>query len=92
MLESTAADDDHELGDLPDGAFVVEAPLHGSVARLLVAEGDRVAPDDPVATLEAMKTESLVRSPVGGTVLRIVRDAGSLVAAGAPLVVIVTDG
>ena len=82
---------EHELGDLPDGAFVIEAPLHGSVARLLVAEGDRIAPDDAVATLEAMKTESWVRSPVGGTVVRIVSDVGVLVAAGAPLVVVLAD-
>ena len=70
---------------------MIEAPLHGSVARLLVAEGDRIAPDDPVATLEAMKTESWVRSPVGGTVLRVVTDTGALVAAGSPLVVVLTD-
>ena len=92
VLEHATPAGEHELGDLPDGAFVIEAPLHGSVARLLVAEGDRIAPDDAVATLEAMKTESWVRSPVGGTVLRIVSDVGALVAAGAPLVVVVTDG
>ena len=37
----------HELGDLPDGAFVVEAPLHGvrgAAARR--SEGDRIAPGD----------------------------------------------
>jgi urea carboxylase len=82
---------DRELGALPDNAFVVEAPLHGSVARVVVAEGDRIDPDDAVAALEAMKTESWVRSPVGGTVVRIVCEAGALVAAGTPLVVIVGD-
>ena len=40
-----------------------------------------------------MKTESWVRTAVGGTVLRIVRPtAGVLVAAGSPLVVVLTDG
>jgi biotin carboxyl carrier protein len=39
-----------------------------------------------------MKTESSVASPVGGTVFRIVHDEGALVAAGAPLVVVVVDG
>ncbi len=92
VLESAMPVGDRHLGDLPDGAFVIEAPLHGSVARMLVAEGDRIAPDDPVATLEAMKTESWVRSPVGGTVLRILSDTGALVAAGSPLVVVVADG
>jgi biotin carboxyl carrier protein len=45
-----------------------------------------------VATLEAMKTESTVASPVGGTVLRVLCDAGAMVAAGAPILVVVVDG
>jgi urea carboxylase len=91
-LESTAPVSDHDVGDLPDGVFVIEAPLHGCLARVLVGEGERIAPDDPVATLEAMKTESWVRSPVGGTVVRIVCEPGALVAAGSPLMVVVVDG
>ena len=71
---------------------MIDAPLHGCVARFLVSEGDRIAPGDPVATLEAMKTESSVRSPVGGTVLRVLCDVGALVAAGSPLVMVATDG
>ncbi len=82
---------DRELGALPDGAFVVEAPLHGCVARLLVSEGDRVDPGAPVVVLEAMKTESSVPSPVGGTVVRLVCEEGAVVAAGTPLVVVVAD-
>ncbi|HEX5588038.1 MAG TPA: urea carboxylase [Acidimicrobiia bacterium] len=77
---------------LPDGAFVIESPLHGSVARLLVSVGARVAPGDPIVGLEAMKTESVVPSPVGGTVVQILCDTGALVASGAPLVVVQTDG
>ena len=61
------------------------------VARLLVSEGDRVAPGDAVVTLEAMKTESSVPSPVGGTVTRVVCEVGDLVTAGAPLLVVVAD-
>ena len=67
-----APSSDRDLGTLADGAFVVEAPLHGGVARVLVSVGDRVAPGDAVVTLEAMKTESAVPSPVGGTVTRVV--------------------
>jgi urea carboxylase len=91
-VDARAPSSDRDLGALPDGAFVVEAPLHGGVARLLVAEGDRVAPGEAVVTLEAMKTESAVPSPVGGTVLRVVCDVGDLVAAGTPLLVVVADG
>ncbi|MET0628713.1 MAG: urea carboxylase [Acidimicrobiia bacterium] len=78
--------------DLPDGAFVIESPLHGSVARLFVSPGARVVPGDPIVSLEAMKTESVVPSPVAGTVVQILCDTGALVASGAPLVVVQTDG
>ncbi len=54
--------------------------------------GDRVAPGDTVATLEAMKTESAVPCPVAGTVPRVVAEPGELVAAGTPLLVVLTDG
>ncbi len=91
-VDTPAPPSDRDVGALPDGAFVVEAPLHGGVARVLVAEGDRVAPGEPLVTLEAMKTESSVPCPVGGTVIRVVCDVGDLVAAGAPLVVVVADG
>jgi urea carboxylase len=90
-VEPAIAVGEHDLGVLPDGAFVVEAPLHGCVARVLVSEGSRVGPGAPVVVLEAMKTESSVPTPVGGTVLRVVCDTGALVAAGSPLVVVVAD-
>jgi urea carboxylase len=92
QLDATVPTAGHDLGPLPDGAFVVEATLHGCVARVLVDEGARVSPGDPVATLEAMKTESAVATPVGGTVVRVVAEPGDLVAAGAPLLVVLTDG
>jgi urea carboxylase len=92
LLDAAAPSEAHDLGPLPEGAFVVEAPLHGCVARLRVGDGDRVAPGDTVALLEAMKTESAVPCPVGGTVLRVVCDVGDVVPAGAPLLVVVTDG
>jgi urea carboxylase len=90
-VDVPAPSSDRDLGALADGAFVVEAPLHGGVARVLVSEGDRVAPGDAVVTLEAMKTESAVPSPVGGTVTRVVCAVGDLVTAGAPLLVVVAD-
>jgi urea carboxylase len=90
-VEPALAAGDQDLGPLPDGAFVVEAPLHGCVSRVLVSEGDRVGPGDAVVVLEAMKTESAVASPIGGTILRVLNDEGALVAAGTPLVVVVAD-
>ena len=91
-LEPIADPTDHELGTLPEGAFVVEAPLHGCIARILVTEGTRLDPGSPVVVLEAMKTETSIRTPVGGTVVRLVCDEGALVAAGTPLIVVITDG
>jgi urea carboxylase len=91
-VDAALAPTDHDLGPLPDGAFVVDATLHGCVARITVDEGSRVAPGDTVATLEAMKTESAVPCAVGGTVLRILAEPGDLVAAGTPLLVVLTDG
>jgi urea carboxylase len=90
-VDLPAPSSDRDLGALADGAFVVEAPLHGGVARVLVAAGDRVAPGATGVTLEAMKTESAVPSPIGGTVTRVVCAVGDLVAAGAPLIVVVAD-
>ena len=92
QLDAAVAPPDHDLGPLPDGAFVVEATLHGCVARITVDEGARVVPGETVATLEAMKTESAVPCPVAGTVLRVVAEPGDLVAAGTPLLVVLTDG
>ena len=91
-LDAATAPTDHDLGPLPDGAFVVEATLHGCVARITVDEGTRIGPGDTVATLEAMKTESAVPCPVGGTVMRVLAEPGDLVAAGTPLLVVLTDG
>jgi urea carboxylase len=53
---------------LPDGHHGVAAPLHGSVWKVLVAAGDTVSADEPVAVLEAMKMETKVVSPVAGRV------------------------
>jgi pyruvate carboxylase len=48
----------------------VAAPFAG-VVTLRVAEGDGVEAGDPVATIEAMKMEAAITSPVAGTVSRV---------------------
>jgi len=48
----------------------VAAPFAG-VISLSVAEGDTVEVGDPVATIEAMKMEAAITSPVAGTVQRL---------------------
>ena len=55
---------DRDLGALPDGAFVVEAPLHGNVcAGLVVAAGDASRRATRVVMLEAMKMEIVGAEP-----------------------------
>jgi acetyl-CoA/propionyl-CoA carboxylase biotin carboxyl carrier protein len=51
---------------LPDGA--VTAPVAGTLAAWRVADGDTVASGDPIAAIEAMKMETLVRAPKDGVV------------------------
>jgi pyruvate carboxylase len=49
----------------------IAAPFHG-VVTMLVREGDKVAAGDAVATIEAMKMEAAITTPVGGIVERLV--------------------
>jgi pyruvate carboxylase len=48
----------------------IAAPFAG-VVTLQVAEGDTVEAGQPVATIEAMKMEAAVTTPVAGTVSRV---------------------
>ncbi|MDW8213432.1 MAG: acetyl-CoA carboxylase biotin carboxylase subunit [Roseiflexaceae bacterium] len=64
----------------------LEAPMPGTIARILVREGDRVSAHQPLVVLEAMKMEHIVAAPHDGIVLRLPYAAGALVAKGATLV------
>ncbi len=65
----------------------VAAPFSG-VVTLKVAEGDRVEAGQPVATIEAMKMEAAITTPVAGTVARLAVPATQQVDAGDLLVVV----
>src|SRR5689334_16098416 len=54
----------------PSRAGHVAAPFQG-VVTTLVAEGDKVAAGEVVATIEAMKMEASITAPVDGTVERV---------------------
>jgi biotin carboxyl carrier protein len=56
-----------------------------------VKEGDQVAADAPVATLEAMKMENELLAPSAGRVTKVRATAGTKVEAGAVLIVIASD-
>ncbi|MFT7025724.1 MAG: pyruvate carboxylase [Rhodococcus sp. (in: high G+C Gram-positive bacteria)] len=63
------------------------APFAG-VVTLSVAEGDKVAAGDVVATIEAMKMEAAITAPKGGTISRLAIGAVQQVEGGDLLVVI----
>ena len=68
------------------GESLLAAQMPGTVIRVLVEEGSRVAARAPLLVLEAMKMETPVVSPYDATVRRVHVAEGDQVAAGAPLV------
>ncbi|WP_440902517.1 acetyl/propionyl/methylcrotonyl-CoA carboxylase subunit alpha [Actinosynnema sp.] len=63
----------------------VAAPMQGTVVKVAVEEGQRVAAGDLVAVLEAMKMENPVTAHKAGVVTGLAVEAGSPVAQGAVL-------
>jgi urea carboxylase len=74
--------------DVPAGGVLVEAPLSASVWKVDVDPGDVVARGDRLLTLEAMKTETAIESPVGGEIVQVLVGAGDQVDSGSALVVV----
>ena len=68
------------------GSGEVVAPMHGTLLKVLVAEGDTVETGDPVAVLEAMKMETHVAATTSGTVAEVLATPGDVVEAAQVLV------
>jgi acetyl-CoA/propionyl-CoA carboxylase biotin carboxyl carrier protein len=66
----------------------VPAPMQGTILKVFVEEGQRVAVGDPVCLLEAMKMESEIRAKKDGMVSEVLVEAGRTVRSGDPLVVL----
>lgn len=49
----------------------IGAPLQGNLSKILVSEGDVVAENTPLFTIEAMKMESTITSPVEGRIKKV---------------------
>jgi acetyl-CoA/propionyl-CoA carboxylase biotin carboxyl carrier protein len=64
----------------------IQAPMQGTIVKVLVEEGQEVAADEPVCILEAMKMESEVRSQKAGTVSEVRVVAGQAVRSGDTLI------
>ena len=65
----------------------IAAPFSG-VVTLEVADGDKVEAGQPVASIEAMKMEAAITSPIAGTVKRLAIPSTQQVEAGDLLVVV----
>jgi len=72
----------------PEGSDLVEAPLGGSLWKMLVKVGDRIEKGQPVAIIEAMKAECEVPSPIAGVVAAVYAKEGQAIAPGAALVAV----
>ncbi len=64
----------------------VVAPLAGSVARILVKEGDAIEAGQVLVVLEAMKMETEITAPSAGTVGRILVEKSQPVQGGQALI------
>jgi acetyl-CoA/propionyl-CoA carboxylase biotin carboxyl carrier protein len=69
----------------PAAGDVLAAPMQGTVIKVAVSEGDRVAAGDLVVVLEAMKMEQPVNAHKAGTVTGLSTQAGATVASGAAI-------
>ena len=69
-----------------DGAGTIHAPMPGLVTSVMVAAGDRVTKGQTLLTLEAMKMEQAIKSPLDGIVLDLPVVAGQQVGADALLI------
>ncbi|MFT7286180.1 MAG: geranyl-CoA carboxylase alpha subunit [Halieaceae bacterium] len=65
------------------GSGAVTAPMHGNLARLMVALGDSVSVGDELAVMEAMKMEHRLLAGIDGTVAQLYAREGDQLAAGA---------
>jgi urea carboxylase len=91
LVIDAAEDSDSEglMGaEMPTGCTAVTCPLTASVWKILVDLGQNVEAGANLVCLEAMKTELMITSPVGGVVREIRCKAGALVTPGQILVLV----
>jgi urea carboxylase len=86
LSEGPAAGGDEVPVIAPDGSELVEAPLGGSLWKMLVKPGDRVEKGSVIAIIEAMKAECDVPSPASGVVTGVYARESQAIAPGAALI------
>ena len=75
-----------ETGAAPAAHGGLSAPMNGSIVRVLVEPGQRVAAGTALVVLEAMKMEHSIRAPQAGVVKGLYCREGELVSEGTALV------
>ena len=60
----------------PDTSKLLLCPMPGLLVKLHVGEGDKVEAGQPLATVEAMKMENILRAEKAGTVATINANEG----------------
>jgi biotin carboxyl carrier protein len=83
-MRALAAAAGGKSGGRSDG--VVTSPMPGRILKVLVQEGDTVAPGAPLVVVEAMKMENELYAESGGTVAKVFVSPGTNVEGGAKLV------
>ncbi|HEY0798623.1 MAG TPA: DUF2118 domain-containing protein, partial [Candidatus Baltobacteraceae bacterium] len=74
----------------PEGSELIEAPLGGSLWKMVVKVGDRVEKGSIIAVIEAMKSECEVASTSSGVVTGVYAREGQAIAPGAALIALAT--
>ncbi|HCB77106.1 MAG TPA: acetyl/propionyl-CoA carboxylase subunit alpha [Sphingomonas bacterium] len=69
----------------PDTSKFLLCPMPGLLTRLEVAEGDRVEAGQPLAVVEAMKMENILRAERAGTVAKVNHQPGESLAVDAAI-------
>lgn len=69
----------------------LSAPMPGIVSAVLVKNGDKVAPGDPLLVMEAMKMEHTIKAPSAGIIKNILFSVGETVSEGVELVELFTE-
>lgn len=67
---------------------IIEAPIPGKILVVNVTVGNTIEEGRVVCTIEAMKMENPIMSPVKGSVKEVLVSPGAIVKAGAKLAVI----
>jgi propionyl-CoA carboxylase alpha chain len=82
VLSPHIADLSHHMIEkpAPDLSRLLLAPMPGLLTRLDVEVGDKVEPGQPVAVMEAMKMENILRAPKAATVKATPAKAGDSLA------------